>query len=91
MLINLVQDIEILKSLMEPHLVFSDKSIVLCFTHIDIFVKKIQRIPLTIAFPDYKGVGDRRAIEFIIDKFKEVIPHNKVYPVVVNTLGKVVD
>ena len=86
--INLLQDLELLKTLLSRQYSFQEIPVVLCFTYIDAFVKKIRHVPLTAAFPEYNGQGERRAIEYIVSKFTEVVPHRKVYPVVVNTLGK---
>ena len=49
--INLWKDI-----LYSPRILFKKVNIVLLFTHVDVFLDKIKRIPISKYFPEYKGL-----------------------------------
>jgi len=65
------------------HQWFAEAAIILFLNKSDIFREKIQKVPLTVAFPEYKGKNEfEPASEYIRSKFIDRINNKKklVYP-----------
>jgi len=82
--VNRIQEaINLFEEIMTKGKFFANKSVFLFFNKFDLFVEKIRRVPITVAFPDFPvdemdPHDEDDVIRFVSNKFLDVLGNHKI-------------